>query len=87
MSTGDGGTGGTSFQEWLLANDPTGYWHAIKEKLDADEAAGITWGVYDLLDGGRLVETHTSQFAATCARDDTADALDRDVETYDVRPV
>lgn len=86
MTAGPVDPGGT-FQDWLLANDADGTWHAVKDALDADEAAGITWGVYDRLDGGRLVETHPSNFAARSAREDLADALDRDPDSYDIRPV
>lgn len=74
----------SSFLDWLLEGDTTGELHAIVEADRADEAAGITWGVYD---GDRLVESTNARWRAECIRADNADATDRPISDYTIRPV
>ncbi|GGM53867.1 hypothetical protein ACFFX1_54625 [Dactylosporangium sucinum] len=73
-----------SLLDVLLANDPTGELHAIVEAQRADEAAGITWGVFD---GDRLIGSHPAFYLAEFDRHDAADAADRPVSAFTIRPI
>lgn len=73
-----------SFLDYLLAGDKTGELHAIVDAQRADESAGITWGVFD---GDRLIGTHPARYLAEFDRHDAADAADRDVSSFSIRPV
>ncbi len=73
-----------SFLDFLLAGDTSGELHAIVDGQRADEQAGITWGLFD---DDRLISTHDARFRAEYARIDEADASDRPVSNFEVRPV
>lgn len=73
-----------SLRDWLLANDKTGHLQAIVDADAADLAAGVEWGVYD---GNRFVESAPARYLAEAARDDIADACNRPVSDYAIRPV
>jgi hypothetical protein len=73
-----------SVLDWLLAGDKTGEFRAIVDAQKADLAAGITWGVYD---GDRLIGTHPARYMAEFDAADAADAFDRPLSDYTIRPV
>lgn len=73
-----------TFLDWLLAGDKSGELHRIVAEQRADEARGITWGVFD---GDRLVEKAPARYLAEFARDDLADAVDRPISDYQIREV
>jgi hypothetical protein len=73
-----------SFADFLLKTDDTGVFHEIAAEQHADEAAGIVWGLFD---GDRLIGTHTARYLAEFDRADAADAMDRPVSSFTVRPV
>jgi hypothetical protein len=73
-----------SFLDFLLASDESGEYHATLAADRADLTAGVTWGVFD---GDRLVETHPALFITEAAARDNADATDRPLSAYRVRPV
>jgi hypothetical protein len=73
-----------SVLDWLLEGDSTGELHAIVDAQRADEAAGITWGVYD---GDKLIGTHPARYLAEFDAHDAADAYDRPISDFAIRPV
>lgn len=73
-----------TFLDFLLTGDKTGELHRIVAEQQADEARGITWGVFD---GARLVETAPARYLAEFARHDLADAMDRPISDYQIREV
>jgi hypothetical protein len=73
-----------SLLDWLLEGDTTGELHAIVDRQCADEAAGITWGVYD---GDELIGTHSARYLAEFDARDAADAFDRPLSDFAICPV
>jgi hypothetical protein len=73
-----------SFRDFLLDTDTTGVFHEIAAEQHADESAGIVWGLFD---GDRLIGTHAARYLAEVDRADAADAMDRPVSSFAVRPV
>lgn len=73
-----------SFLDFLLASDTTGELHAVVAADKADLDAGITWGVFH---GDRLVESCPARYMAEAAAWDNADATDRPLSAYTIRPV
>jgi hypothetical protein len=73
-----------SFLDFLLDGDATGELHAILDEQHADEAAGITWGLFD---GDKLIGTHDARYLAEFDRHDAADATDRPISSFTIRPV
>jgi hypothetical protein len=73
-----------SFLDFLLAGDKTGELQAIVDAQRTDLAQGITWGVYD---GDELIGTHPARYMAEADAIDCADAFDRPVSDYTIKPV
>lgn len=73
-----------SFLDVLLEHDPSGELQAIVDSQRADEAEGITWGVFD---GDDLIGSHPARYLAEFDRHDAADAADRPLSAFDIRPV
>lgn len=74
-----------SFGAWLLAGEPEdGQLHQIMARDRADMDQGITWGVYD---GDELVGSHPARYMAEADAWDCADASDRPLSDFIIRPV
>jgi hypothetical protein len=75
---------GVTFLDHLLTNDPHGVIRAHVDAMNADRAAGITWGVYH---HGTLIEEFPTEYQAQWCAYDCADAADQPLTAYTVAPI